>query len=248
MPLTLPDGQRLLVIIPALNEEDSLPYVISQLKAAAPQADILVINDGSRDATAQVAQQAGAYVVTLPYNLGIGAARQTGFQFARRLGYTYVIEVDGDGQHDPNELNEILAPVMAGEADVVAGARYIEDRGYITPWLRRMGIIILASLISLAVRRKVTDPTSGFRASNRRAIEYCAEYYPADYPEPESVVQFSQAGLRMKEVPVTMNARYGGKSSITPFRSFYYMVKVILAIFIDLLRQSPKVEDSAYPL
>jgi len=244
MPVTLPDGQRLLVIIPALNEEASLPYVIGQIQAAAPQADILVINDGSRDHTAQVAAQAGAFVVTLPYNLGIGAARQTGFQFACQGGYSYVIEVDGDGQHDPNEMGEILGPLFTGEADVVAGARYIEDRGYITPWLRRLGIIILASLISAAVRRRVTDPTSGFRASNRKAIEACAESYPADYPEPESVVQFWKAGLRMKEVPVTMNARYGGQSSITPFRSFYYMVKVILAILLNLLRESPKAQSS----
>ncbi len=198
----------MLVIIPALNEEASLPRVIGQLKAAAPQADIVVINDGSRDGTAQVAEGAGAYVVSLPYNLGIGAAMQTGFQFACRGGYDYAVQVDGDGQHDPNELNEILGPVIAGEADVVAGARYIEDRGYITPWPRRLGIIILAGLISLAVGRRVTDPTSGFRASNRRAIEYCGESYPADYPEPESVVQFAQAGLRIKEVPVTMNAPF----------------------------------------
>ncbi len=244
MPLTLPPDQRLLVIIPALNEEASLPRVIQQLHAAAPSADIVVINDGSRDNTAQVAEQAGAFVVSLPYNLGIGAAMQTGFKFASRGNYDYAIQVDGDGQHDPNEMSEILGPVLAGQADVVAGARYIEDRGYITPKLRRLGIIILANLISLAVGRQVTDPTSGFRASNRRAIEYCAELYPHDYPEPESVVQFWQAGLRMLEVPVTMNARYGGQSSITPFRSFYYMVKVIVAIMIDLLRQSPKVKGS----
>ena len=241
MLLPLPNGQRLLVIIPALNEEASLPRVIANVRAAAPQADVLVINDGSRDHTAQVAEQAGARVVSLPYNLGIGAAMQTGFLFAREQKYDYVIQVDGDGQHDPNEIGEILTPILAGEAEVVAGARYIEDRGYITPWPRRIGIVILATLISLLVRRRVTDPTSGFRASNRKAIEYCAEIYPSDYPEPESVVQFAQAGLRMQEVPVTMNARYGGQSSITPFRSFYYMVKVILAILIGRLRQTPKV-------
>jgi hypothetical protein len=239
--LTLPDGQRVLVIIPALNEEASLARVIGNVRAAVPQADVVVINDGSRDNTAQVAELAGAFVVSLPYNLGIGAAMQTGFLFAGRGGYDYAIQVDGDGQHDPHEVGEILEPILAGEADVVAGARYIEDRGYITPWPRRVGIIILATLISLIVRRRVTDPTSGFRASNRKAIEHCAELYPSDYPEPESVVQFARAGVRMKEVPVTMNARYGGQSSITPFRSFYYMVKVVLAIFIDLLRQMPKV-------
>ena len=243
MPFSLPPGQRLLVIIPAYNEEASLTRVIVNVRAAVPQADVVVINDGSRDSTAQVAVGAGALVVTLPYNLGIGAAMQTGFLFARKGGYDYVVQVDGDGQHDPNEIGEILRPVIAGEADVVAGARYIEDRGYITPWPRRIGIIILATLISFVVRRQVTDPTSGFRASNWRAIEYCAESYPPDYPEPESIVQFARAGLRMKEVPVTMNARYGGQSSITPFRSFYYMVKVVLAIGVDLLRQTPKINS-----
>lgn len=241
MPFTLPPGQRLLVIIPAYNEEASLARVIANVQAAAPQASILVINDGSRDDTARVAESTGAHVVTLPYNLGIGAAVQTGFLFAHKGGYDYTVQVDGDGQHDPNEIGEILGPVMSGEADVVAGSRYIEDRGYITPWLRRIGIVILAALIGLLVRRRVTDPTSGFRASNRRAIEYCAEQYPPDYPEPESVVQFARAGIRMKEVPVTMNPRYGGQSSITPFRSLYYMIKVILAISIGMVRQTPKV-------
>lgn len=244
MSLSLPAGQRLLVIIPALNEEASLPHVIAIVRSATPEADVLVINDGSRDNTARVAEQAGAQVVSLPYNLGIGAAMQTGFIFARDHNYDYAIQVDGDGQHDPHEIGEILAPILAGEAEVVAGARYIEDRGYITPWPRRLGIIILATLISIIVRRRVTDPTSGFRASNRKAILYCAETYPSDYPEPESVVQFARAGLRMREVPVTMNARYGGQSSITPVRSFYYMVKVILAIFIGVMRHTPQARHS----
>jgi glycosyltransferase involved in cell wall biosynthesis len=244
VPSTLLASRRLLVIIPALNEEASLPRVIGNVRAAVPEADVLVINDGSRDRTAQVAAAAGAFVVSLPYNLGIGAAVQTGFMFARNGDYDYAIQVDGDGQHDPDEISVILDPLASGLADVTAGARYIEDRGYITPWPRRIGIIILAALISLIVRRRVTDPTSGFRASNRRAIEYCSLTYPADYPEPESVVQFARAGLRMLEVPVTMNARYGGQSSITPFRSFYYMVKVVLAILIDLLRQTPRIQSA----
>ncbi len=240
MTISLSASRRLLVIIPALNEQASLGRVVTQVRAACPEADVVVINDGSGDDTARVGREAGAHVVTLPYNLGIGAAMQTGFIFARDNGYDYVVQVDGDGQHDPTEMNVILSPVVAGEADVVVGSRYIEDRGYITPWPRRVGIVILAALISLVVRRRITDPTSGFRASNRRAIEYCAAVYPSDYPEPESVVQFARAGLLMREVPVTMNPRYGGQSSITPLRSLYYMIKVVLAILIDLLRQTPK--------
>ncbi len=239
----LPDGRRLIVIIPAFNEEASLTRVVGNVCRAAPGADVLVIDDGSHDRTAAVARAAGALVITLPFNLGIGAAMQTGFLFAEENGYDYAVQVDGDGQHDPREIPDILQPVLAGQADVVAGSRYIEDRGYITPWLRRFGIVLLASAISAITRRRVTDPTSGFRASNRKAICFCARQYPSDYPEPESVVLFWQARLRMIETPVTMNPRFGGQSSITPFRSAYYMVKVFLAILVSMLRQAPRLEE-----
>ena len=230
---------RLLVIIPAYNEEESLGRVIQSVREAVPVADIAVINDGSTDATPSIAEDYGVTLISLPYNLGIGAAMQTGFLFARERGYDVAVQVDGDGQHDPREIDVLLAALKAGNADVVIGSRYLEDRGYITPKLRRVGIVILAAIISLVTRRRITDPTSGFRALNRRAIELCAVDYPFDYPEPESVVQFCRAGLRIAEVPVTMNPRYGGQSSITPLRSAYYMVKVILAILIGLLRQRP---------
>jgi glycosyltransferase involved in cell wall biosynthesis len=231
------------VIIPAYNEEASLTRVIGNVCQVVPWADVVVINDGSSDRTATVAGAAGARVITLPFNLGIGAAMQTGFLFADEHGYNYAVQVDGDGQHDPREILDILQPVVAGQADVVAGSRYIEDRGYITPALRRFGIMLLATAISAITRRRVTDPTSGFRASNRKAIRFCARHYPSDYPEPESVVLFWQARLRMIETPVTMNPRFGGQSSITPFRSFYYMVKVFLAILIGLLREAPPAEE-----
>lgn len=240
MTLTLPDGKRLLVIIPALNEEASIAHVIGKVRAAVPQATVLVINDGSRDLTSDCARAAGAEVVDLPFNLGIGAAMQTGFIFAAEQGYDYTVQVDGDGQHDPSEIGEILLPLLEERADVVIGSRYIEDRGYITPVVRRLGIVILAWFISWLTGRKATDTTSGFRASNRRVIELCARVYPHDYPEPEALVLFRQVGLRVLEVPVTMNARYGGESSITPFRSAYYMVKVMLAIVIMLLRKPPQ--------
>ena len=230
---------RILVIIPAYNEADSIGEVISQVRTSAPEADIVVVDDGSTDATATIAQEAGAFVVSLPNNLGIGGAMQTGYNFAAEMGYDIAVQVDGDGQHNPAEITEIVAPLLAGQADVVIGSRYIEDRGYITPFLRRMGIFVLASIVSLIIRQRVTDTTSGFRAVNRRGIEFCAREYPRDYPEPESVVLFRRAGFRVREIPVTMNPRYGGQSSITPMRSFYYMVKVLLAIFIGLLRRVP---------
>jgi glycosyltransferase involved in cell wall biosynthesis len=230
---------RLLIIIPAFNEEASIGRVIGQVREAVPHADVVVINDGSTDATAAIAEKCGAVVLNLPHNLGIGSAMQTGFMYARDNGYEIAIQVDGDGQHDPQEIPEIVAKLSSSGADIVIGSRYIEDRGYITPWPRRMGIIILSAIISLIVRKRITDPTSGFRALNRRTIHFCAHDYPFDYPEPESVVLFKQAGLKVHEVPVTMNPRYGGQSSITPLRSGYYMVKVILAILIGLLRETP---------
>ncbi|MCC6904316.1 MAG: glycosyltransferase family 2 protein [Anaerolineae bacterium] len=227
----------MLVIIPAFNEEHSLEPVIEQIRDALPGADVLVVNDGSTDQTAAVAARRGALVVTLPYNLGIGSTMQTGFMYAYEHGYDVAFQVDGDGQHDPYELGELLQALRQNGADVVIGSRYIEDRGYITPWQRLIGIVILARLISLAVRQRITDPTSGFRAWNRRAIAFCAADYPFDYPEPESVVTLRRAGLRLIEIPVTMHPRYGGQSSITPVRSAYYMVKVIMAVLINLLRE-----------
>jgi glycosyltransferase involved in cell wall biosynthesis len=232
---------RMLVIIPAYNEEDSLGRVIRQVHEAVPEADIVVVNDGSGDATPEIAEGYGAIVLSLPYNLGIGSAMQTGFMFAYERHYDYAVQVDGDGQHDPGEIPELLAVIQSTDADVVVGSRYIEDRGYITPRIRRLGIVLLANLISLIVRQRITDPTSGFRVLNRRATYFCAGDYPFDYPEPESIVTFWRAGIRVREIPVTMNPRYGGQSSITPLRSGYYMVKVILSIIINLLRQRPEV-------
>jgi len=235
---------RTLVIIPAFNEEASLGKVLDQVREAVPFADVVVVNDGSADATPLIATQKGAYVLSLPYNLGIGSAMQCGFLFAGERGYDVAVQVDGDGQHDPKEIPDLLRTLSETGVDIVVGSRYIEPRGYITPWPRRVGIVILAAIISLVTRQRVTDPTSGFRASNRRAVAFCADDYPFDYPEPESVVLFWRAGLRFGEIPVTMNARYGGQSSITPLRSGYYMIKVVLAILIGLLRQQKRARES----
>ncbi len=237
---------RLLVIIPAYNEEESLGRVIHRVHEAAPNADIVVINDGSTDATPAIAETLEAKVLSLPYNLGIGSAMQTGFIFARDRGYDVAVQVDGDGQHDPSEIKEIVECLETSPADIVIGSRYVEDRGYETPWQRKIGILVLSGLISLLVRQKITDPTSGFRALNRQAILFCAAAYPFDYPEPESVVLFARAGLKIQEIPVTMNPRYGGQSSITPIRSGYYMVKVILSILIELLRARPKIAGETH--
>lgn len=241
--MKLPPDNRLLVIIPAYNEQESLAQVVSSVFDAIPEADVVVINDGSRDRTARVAEEVGARVVTLTYNLGIGAAVQTGFILAAEGCYDFAVQVDGDGQHDPHEMGVILQPLIENKADVVIGSRYIEERGYVTPWQRRTGIKILAWFVSLLAGQRFTDTTSGFRASNRRAIELCAQNYPADYPEPESLMAFRKMGLRVLEVPAAMNPRYGGRSSITAFWSAYYMVKVMLAVSVLSLRRAPYLRE-----
>ena len=233
---------KTLVIIPAFNEEASLAHVVALIRQHAPWADIAVIDDGSQDATGRIADGLGVIALHMPFNVGIGAAVQTGFLYAAQRGYAVAVQNDGDGQHAPHEIPHLIDALLEGDADVVVGSRYLEPRGYVTPPLRRLGILLLAGVISLVTRRRVTDPTSGFRASNRRAIAYCARLYPHDYPEPESVALLRRAGLRLREVPVMMNPRYGGRSSITWWRSAYYMVKVLLAILVGLLRRVPQAE------
>ncbi|MBK8022028.1 MAG: glycosyltransferase family 2 protein [Chloroflexi bacterium] len=234
---------RTLVIIPALNEQESIAHVIGRIHEHAPWADIAVINDGSTDETGRIAESCGAYVLHMPHNVGIGAAVQTGFLFADRYGYAVTVQNDGDGQHDPSEIPLLVGQLIESGADLVIGSRYIEDRGYITPLPRRVGIVILANVISRLTSQRFTDPTSGFRASSRRTIRLCARLYPHDYPEPEAVVLLHRAGLKLREIPVSMNPRYGGRSSITPLKSGVYMVKVLLAIFISLLRRPPRPDE-----
>lgn len=234
---------RTLVILPALNEEKNIGGVVSNIRQMLPAADVLVINDGSTDDTRRVAQAAGAMVLTMPYNVGIGAAVQTGFQFAARHDYDIVVRNDGDGQHEPEGIIRLVSKLVESEHDVVIGSRFIEQSGdYGTPPLRRLGITIIRSLLSRITSWKITDPTSGFAAFNRQAIKLFAQVYPHDYPEPEAIVLMHRAGLSMCEIPVTMTAREHGQSSITPIRSAYYMVKVILAILINLLRRAPVVD------
>lgn len=234
---------RTLFIIPALNEADSIAYVVTRLREQAPWADVLVIDDGSTDDTAALAEGAGAMVLHMPYNVGIGASVQTGFQFAAQQGYARVIRSDGDGQHPPEDIPRLLAALDSG-ADLAIGSRYLEDRGYEGSLARRAGSYFLARLISFITGQRITDPTSGFVAANARTVALCARVYPHDYPEPEAIVILHRAGLRLHEVPVAMQPRQGGVSSITALRSGYYMLKVTLAILIGLLRRAPAADPA----
>lgn len=234
---------KTLVIIPALNEEDSIAHVIGTIRRSVPWADIAVLNDGSSDQTGDIAEANGAIVLHLPYNVGIGASVQTGFQFADFYNYDVVVRSDGDGQHTPEDIPLLIQALNDQQADLVIGSRYLDNQGgYTSSAARRAGSLILARLITGITACRVTDPTSGFIAANRKTIKLCAQSYPHDYPEPESIVILHRAGVHIIEIPVTMKPRYGGRSSITSLRSVYYMIKVILAILIGLLRPALAIE------
>ena len=236
---------RRIAIVPAYNEADAIASVIAELRAFDRDFEVVVIDDGSTDGTARVAAEKGARVVSLPYNLGIGGAVQTGYQYARDHGFELAVQVDGDGQHDPTQIPLLLEPILDGRADMVVGTRFAGERLYRASLARRLGIGIFAGVVSLVVRQRVTDTTSGFRAVNRKGICLFAADYPHDYPEVEATVLVFKHRLRMVEVPVSMRVRAGGRSSITALRSIYYMVKVLLAIFIGLFRRRPTpLEDS----
>ena len=228
---------KILVIIPAYNEAENIRGVILSVKKEVPHADVIVINDGSSDATSQVAKGLGVRVVDLLYNMGIGAAMQTGYIYAADKGYDIALQVDGDGQHPPDQIHKVISPVIEGKADIAIGSRFLGEGDYVPSLARSIGIKTFSGMLSVITRQKVTDPTSGFRAVNKDVIRFYARDYPEDYPEPEAIALLHKAGFRIAEVPIRMEARVWGKSSITYFRAFYYMVKVTLAVLIDLMKR-----------
>jgi glycosyltransferase involved in cell wall biosynthesis len=229
---------RRVAVVPARNEEEAVGRVVAELRAFDAELDVVVIDDGSEDETAERAAAAGAAVVRLPFNLGIGGAVQTGFKYALEHGYDTVIRLDGDGQHDPQQIPNLLAPLGRDEADVIVGSRFAAGAGeYRAPFARRAGIRWFAHLVSLLTRQKLTDTTSGFQAVNERAIRLFAADYPHDYPEVEAAVMVVRHRLRILEVPATMRGRETGRSSITLLRSLYYAIKVTLALFVGVFRR-----------
>jgi glycosyltransferase involved in cell wall biosynthesis len=231
-------GMKRIAIVPAFNEAGNVGRVIGEIRAFDPGLDVVVIDDGSVDRTAAVAEEAGAHVLRLPFNLGIGGAVQTGFRYAFEHGYDLAVRVDGDGQHDPSQLGSLLGPVLAGEADIVVGSRFAGKDGYRSSRSRRAGIRLLAWVVSALVHQRVTDTTSGFQALNRDGIRLFAADYPHDYPEAEATVMVIKHRLRLAEVPVSMRERAAGRSSIGALSSIYYMVKVLLAIFVGVFRRN----------
>lgn len=231
-------AMKTLIIVPAYNEEKNIENVLSHLKKTKPEMTVLVINDGSRDQTSQKARMNDfANVIDLPVNLGIGGAVQTGFIFAQRNNYEVAIQYDGDGQHKAEEIDALLEPLLKGEADVVIGSRFCENRpGFKSSFTRRLGIKLFEWVNWLIIRTRITDNTSGFRAYNRRTIEFLADNYPQDFPEPEAVILLGRNGFQLREVYTEMVERQGGKSSISGLKSAYYMIKVLLAVSINCLR------------
>jgi glycosyltransferase involved in cell wall biosynthesis len=238
---------RVLAIVPAFNEERSLPAVVAGLRRSAPSVDVCVVDDGSTDGTAQVARSLGTTLLSLPVNLGIGGAVQAGYRWARDHGYDVAVQVDGDGQHDASFLPALVEAVTSGRAGLAIGSRFVGPAvagAFRSTRTRRAGILYLSWMLRLRCGARVTDPTSGFRAAGREAIELFARSYPPDYPEPESIAVAARAGLAVREIAVRMSERLHGESSISPWRSFYYLVKVSLALALLPTRQPP-VEDLA---
>lgn len=223
---------KILLIIPAYNEEENIERVVKELTKDSSGYDYVVINDGSADATGKLCEINGYNVINLPINLGIGGAVQTGYQYALKHDYDIAVQVDGDGQHDISHISRLLSLLVNDEADVVIGSRFLTGEGFQSSMSRRMGIKFLSVLILLCTGKRIRDVTSGFRAVNRKFISIYAKDYPSDYPEPEAIITAVMHYGRVKEVAVAMREREKGKSSISFIRSIYYMIKVTLAILV----------------
>ncbi|HYB23824.1 MAG TPA: glycosyltransferase family 2 protein [Solirubrobacteraceae bacterium] len=236
-----------LAIVPAFNEVDAVADTVAAIHAAAPDFDVLVVDDGSTDATADHAAAAGATVLRMPFNLGIGGAMQGGYMYALEHGYEVAVQVDGDGQHDPRHIHDLLARLRSDpQLNMVTGSRFLEchEDGYRSSPTRRIGIRVFVSVVSAITGQRVTDPTSGFRMTNRRGIELFARDYPHDYPEVEAILLMHAHRLRSCEIPVRMRPRLTGESAISSSQSVYYMVKVLLAVFVGLFRRRPKLDGA----
>lgn len=225
---------KALVIVPAYNEALNLPFVMDDLRGIG--ADVLIINDGSKDETEEAARSLGAPVISHPFNLGIGGSVQTGLLYALRNGYDYAIQFDGDGQHRADQIGAITAMVEVGKADLVIGTRTLPE-GYKCGVTRKVGSLIFCALIRILTGKRVADPTSGFRCYGRNAIRLFSLSYPDDYPEVESIITASRNGLTIVEAPVLMRQRQSGNSSIDRRKSAYYMLKVTLAMLVDAMRE-----------
>ncbi len=229
--------EKFLVIIPAYNEAGRISLTIAGIRKNTA-ADIIVVDDGSTDSTAAEAKAAGASVISLPFNLGYGAALQTGYKYALKKGHEFAVQMDADGQHDPAYINPLLAPVLAGEADVAIGSRFLGIGDYRAPFIKKSGMVFFRMIASGITRQKITDPTSGFQALNRKAMEfYASGAYPADFPDADVLVMLYKKGIRFREAPVRMNQNTKEKTMHSGTVPLYYIFKMLLSIFVTLMRK-----------
>ena len=231
---------KTLVIIPCYNEQDSIVKVVDNLKKNAPDVDYLIVNDCSTDNTEKILKENGYNYINNPINLGIGGGVQAGYKYAMQYGYDIAVQMDGDGQHDPKYLNAVIEPVAQGKYDMAIGSRFIEKEGFQTSFMRRIGINIISAFIFVLTGKRVKDTTSGFRACNKKLIDFFAANYADDYPEPEAIMACLACGYSVGEVAVVMEERQGGVSSISSFKSAYYMIKVCLALIVGRISYGKK--------
>ena len=226
-----------IVIIPAYNEGARIAEVVAGVRRVVADCHILVIDDGSRDATAAAARAAGATVLCHPFNMGYGVAIQTGYKYACARGYDYLVQIDGDGQHDPAFIPQLLQPVRSGQSDVALGSRFLTGGSYLPPLARRVGMAFFRKVVSLITGNRITDSTSGYQAFNRDVIRFfTGEVFPCDYPDADMLITLHLAGFSMCEVPVRMFANAEGKSMHSGISSLYYLFKMFLSIFVTVLR------------
>jgi glycosyltransferase involved in cell wall biosynthesis len=231
------NAPRVLVVVPAHNEEESLPITLAEIAAKAPGVEVLVVDDGSRDHTARVARECGARVLRHPVNLGVGGALQTGFRWAFEQGYDVGVQLDADGQHDPAFLPALLAPVLGGQCDVSIGSRFVAASGYRAPWNRKLGMLLFSGVVRVALGRPIADTTSGFRAYNRAVMGVCQHDFPKDFPDAPLLIALARRGFRLDEVPVVMRERRAGRSFYTLGKQLYYPYKNLLASLMALIRK-----------
>jgi len=240
-------SNKILIIIPVHNEANNIARVISEAKEKCPFVDILVVNDGSEDSTEEIARKQQVKVINIPFQIGIGGAMQTGFIFASQNNYDIAVQLDGDGQHNPSQIKDLIQPLLNGQADVAIGSRFLDNKGYRPDFLHRLAIQLLSKMLLFLTGQKFTDPTSGFRAADKSAIGFFAENYPVDYPEAEVIILLLKRNFQIQELPAMMRPRLSGRSSIRGMYTIYYMVKVleikppfhIPGFFIPLLLHLP---------
>lgn len=228
---------KTIVVIPAYNEGGVIARVIENVRRVVPDFDILVVNDGSRDGTAREAAAAGAIVVSHSFNMGYGVTIQTAYKFAYAKGYDFLVQIDGDGQHDPAFIPHLLAPVVAGDTDFAVGSRFLGVESYRPSFSRRLGILFFRKLVSSLIGRTISDPTSGYQAFNRDVMRFfTTDVFPCDYPDADMLITLNLAGFRIREIPVRMFANAAGKTMHSGFKPLYYMFKMCLSIVVTLLR------------